>query len=199
EYVITPVERVGHPNRILRHAGWIKIHEADGREHLVPAECDAWALVDHQFAHVFVKEPANVERVADLFRADATIARVLTGDERSDVGLNHPRSGEIVLIAQPDAWFAYYWWLEDDKAPAFARTVDIHRKPGYDPVEMFLDLPTRSTPLDATLVRGSHGHPADSPVRQGVLVSSESAALPAAEILKDTDVAAVVLRNFGLA
>jgi hypothetical protein len=128
------------------------------------------------------------------------VARVLVGAERAEVELNHPRAGEIVLISQPDRWFAYYWWLDDAKAPAFARTVDIHRKPGYDPVEMFIDMPSRSTPLDASLVKGSHGYPAETPERQGVLVSSSADALASsATSVRDVDVAGLVLKNFGIA
>ena len=82
-----------------------------------------------------------------------------------------------MLISKPDQWFAYYWWLDDAKAPKFARTVDIHRKPGYDPVEMFIDMPTRSTPLNAGLVKGSHGYPADAPERRGVLLCSKGPSL----------------------
>src|SRR6185295_8667301 len=93
--------------------------------------------------------------------------------------LDHPRSGELVALAAPGAWFTYYFWLGDALAPDYARTVDIHRKPGYDPVELFLD-PQLKWPkvriafrlaqkllgfryymdvigLDATVVRGSHG------------------------------------------
>ena len=79
-----------------------------------------------------------------------------------------------MLISKPEQWSAYYWWLDDAKAAKFARTVDIHRKPGYDPVEMFIDMPTRSTPLNAGLVKGSHGYPADRPERRGVLVCSNA-------------------------
>ncbi len=126
---------------------------------------------------------------------------MLIGDERSRFNLNHERSGEIILIAKPEAWFAYYWWLDDAKAPAFARTVDIHRKPGYDPVEMFIDMPSKTTPLDASLVRGSHGLPGDSDERRGVLLCSDAAALPngAGRGFRDVDVAGIVLRNFGVA
>lgn len=201
EYVITPVTGAAYPNRTLREAGLLALREEEGREHLVPGESAAWALVDHQFAHVFVKDPADVPKVADLFRRDDSVAEVLVGDERRRRGIDHPRTGEIVLIARPDRWFAYYWWIDDARAPDFARTVDIHRKPGYDPVEMFLDFPTKSTPLDASLVRGSHGYPADSTEQQGVLVCSDAAALAAreGEPIRDTDVAGVLLRNFGAA
>ncbi|MEX0702517.1 MAG: nucleotide pyrophosphatase/phosphodiesterase family protein [Planctomycetales bacterium] len=199
EYVITPVTGAGFPNRALREAGLLALREDEGREHLVPGESAAWALVDHQLAHVFVKDAADVPRVAALFRRDENVGEVLVGDERKKYGVDHPRSGEVVLIAKPDRWFAYYWWTDDAKAPAFARTVDIHRKPGYDPVEMFLDFATKSTPLDASLVKGSHGHPADAAERQGVLLCSDASALPPPGDgpLGDTDVAGIVLRNFG--
>ncbi len=200
EYVITEVTAVAYPNRILREAELLALQEDEqGCEVLVPRESAAWALVDHQFAHVFVRETANVNRTADLFREQELVERVLVGKERGEFGLDHPRSGEIVLIAKPEAWFAYYWWRDDAAAPAFARTVDIHRKPGYDPVEMFIDMPSRQTPLDASLVKGSHGYPATDPSRRGVLVTSDASCVGdiAEDGLKDTDVAAVVLRNFG--
>ncbi len=201
EYVITEVEDVSYPNRILREAECLALQvEEGGGEILVPRESTAWAMVDHQFAHVFVRDAANVARVADLFRAEALVERVLVGDERSEVGLNHSRSGEIVLVAKPQAWFAYYWWMDDARAPSFARTVDIHNKPGYDPVEMSISMPSRQTPLDATLVRGSHGYPATDATRRGVLVASDASLLGdvAADGLLDTDVAGVVLGNFGV-
>jgi predicted AlkP superfamily pyrophosphatase or phosphodiesterase len=202
EYVITEVSDVAYPNRVLREAGLLSLREDEsGGEVLVPRESAAWALVDHQFAHVFVRETAEIARVADLFREQELVEQVLVGNERAAVGLDHPRSGEVVLIAKPQAWFAYYWWLDDARAPSFARTVDIHRKPGYDPVEMFLHMPSRQTPLDATLVKGSHGYPATDASRQGVLIASDSSCLgdASATALKDTDVAGLVLRNFGVA
>lgn len=200
EYAITPVSQVGYPNRVLREAGLLTPQEVDGLEQLVPAESRAFAMVDHQFAHVYVNNPADISKAAAAFQSDPTVAEVLIGEDRAKVGLNHPRSGEIVLVAKPDAWFAYYWWLDDAKAPAFARTVDIHRKPGYDPVEMFIDMPSRQTPLDATLVKGSHGLVSSEAARQGVLVSSDGALLGdvPADGLKDVDVAGLVFDAFGL-
>jgi predicted AlkP superfamily pyrophosphatase or phosphodiesterase len=197
EYAITDVSRVGYPNRSLREAGLLTLDiDTEGRELLNVGQSRAWALVDHQFAHVFVREAADVARVAGLFRSDAAVAEVLVGDERAKYHLNHERSGEVVLVANPDAWFAYYWWQDDAKAPPFARTVDIHRKPGYDPVELFIDMPTKSIPLNAGLVMGSHGHP-DS-ASDCVLISSDAAVLRNgdSERIRDTDVAGLVLANF---
>lgn len=197
EYAITEVSHVGYPNRILRDAGLLTLDvDAEGRELLNVGQSRAWALVDHQFAHVFVRNAADVARVDALFRSDATVSEVLAGDDRAKYGLNHERSGEIVVIAKPDAWFAYYWWQDDAQAPPFARTVDIHRKPGYDPVELFIDMPTKSIPLNAGLVKGSHGHP-DS-ASDCVLVSSDVAVFGNgdAERTRDTDIAGLVLANF---
>jgi hypothetical protein len=107
------------------------------------------------------------------------VARVLCGEERATIGLQHPRAGDLVLLSERDAWFAYPFWLDDRRAPDYARTVNIHSKPGYDPCELFFDPKLRSpklraarrllqkklgfrtlfdvVPLDTTLVRGSHG------------------------------------------
>ncbi len=197
EYVITEVQNVAYPNRLLREAGLLSLNDVDGAELLDPAASRAWAMVDHQFAHVFVRDAADIERTRSVLAEDPAIERVLLGDELREFGLNHERSGEIIAIARPDAWLAYYWWLDDARAPAFARTVDIHRKPGYDPVEMYIDLPSKQTPLDATLIRGSHGYPADDPSRYAVLVSSAPLSNDS-EILADTDVFQLVLDAFGV-
>lgn len=200
EYAITEVDGAVFPNRILREAGWLRLKEDDGLEYLDPGQSKAWALVDHQFAHVFVRHEADAESVAALFRRQPGVAEVLTGDARRKFGIANPRSGEIVLISEPTKWFAYYFWLDDSKAPKYARTVDIHQKPGYDPVELFVEMPARTIPLNASLVKGSHGYPADTPERQSVLVCSDSSALSdtAGSLVRDRDVAGMVLRNFGV-
>jgi hypothetical protein len=109
--------------------------------------------------------------------------------------LDHPRSGEVILVSAANSWQAYYWWLDDALAPNFARSVDIHRKPGYDPVELHFDPGTRSIPLDATLVRGSHGAPVRSDAQRGVILASHDGVLPDGS-LADRDVAGLVLRQF---
>ena len=159
EYAITPVDHVTYPNRVLREAGLLSVCQQDDRELLDFSASRAWAMVDHQFSHVFVAngDPQTAERVAGLFRDQPGIAEVLVGDQRGRYALDHPRSGEVILVSAPNSWQAYYYWLSDDTAPAFARTVDIHRKPGYDPVELHIDMAARSIPLDASLIRGSHG------------------------------------------
>jgi hypothetical protein len=122
---------------------------------------------------------------------------VLVGDQQAKYRIQHERSGDVVLVSEPNSWQAYYWWEDDAKAPKFARTVDIHNKPGYDPVELCFDMATKSIPLDATLIKGSHGAPVHSDAQRGVLVSSQQDALGARE-LQDYDVCGIVLRQFGL-
>ena len=201
EYAITPVQHVTCPNRILREAGLLAVREADDGEHLDFEASAAFAMVDHQFSHVFVKgaDAEIVRRVAGLFTGRPGIDEVLAGDQRARYELDHPRSGEVVLISTPDSWQAYYWWFDDERAPAFARTVDIHRKPGYDPVELHFDPATKSIPLDATLVKGSHGAPVREGYQRTVMLSSEPGLLPHHTGMRDTDVFHVIIREFGIA
>ena len=199
EYVITPVSHVAYPNRVLRDAGLLAVRDAGDGEHLDLVASRAWALVDHQFSHVFVKDAdaATQRRVVELFRGVEGIAEVLAGDDRARYALDHPRSGEVILVSEPHSWQAYYWWLDDRLAPPFARTVDIHRKPGYDPVELHVDMPSRTIPLDATRVKGSHGAPVHSESQRGVIVASQSGVLTR-QTLADVDVYEVVLRQFAV-
>jgi predicted AlkP superfamily pyrophosphatase or phosphodiesterase len=218
EYGIVPVSRPVHPNRILRAAGLIDYRMELGREVLDIGGSEAFAMADHQLAHVYVRDPARVSEVRELLSATPGVAEVLDEDGKREYGLDHPRSGELVLIAEPDAWFTYYYWLDDALAPDYARTVDIHRKPGYDPVELFLDPAIRVPPLalgsrlirkklgfrtlmdviplDASLVKGSHGAiPADS--AKGPLIITRQAELLGDGDLAATDVAGVILNHLG--
>ena len=199
EYAITPVDHVCYPNRILREAGLLAVREEEDGEHLDFEKSKAFAMVDHQFSHVFVLdgEEQTAQRVAELFRDTPGIAETLVGTQRGRYGLEHPRCGEVVLVSTPNSWQAYYWWLDDRNAPKFARTVDIHRKPGYDPVELFFDPATKSIPLDATLVKGSHGVPAVDASQRSVLLASDPTLIAGPE-MADTDVFGIVLRHFGL-
>lgn len=181
-------------NRVLRQAGLLEVRDGPFGEILDTFGSRAFAVADHQIAHVYVANPADLPRVRDLVASTPGVARVAAGDERSELGLNHPRSGELVALSRPDAWFSYPYWLDDARAPDFARTVDIHRKPGYDPCELFVDpkllwptgrilrrllakkLGFRSLfdviPLDDTLVQGSHGLPAADPLDRPVWIGS---------------------------
>lgn len=193
EYGHCDVSRPVLINRILRKAGLLVARPGPFGEALDTFSSRAFAVCDHQVAHVYVPCEDDRRRVSDLLLQEPGIARVFNMNERSEVGLDHPRSGELVALAEPDSWFAYPYWLEDRLAPDFAPTVDIHRKPGYDPCELFFDpkLPWPKgrailrlaqkklgfrtlfdvVPLDPTLIKGSHGlaavHPDDRPILIG--------------------------------
>jgi len=197
EYGITPVDGAVHINRVLRGAGLVDVRVECGRELLDPGASRAFAVVDHQVAHVYVRHAAAIPEVKQLLEATPGIERILDDAGKRAAGLDHARSGELVAISAPDKWFSYYYWLDDDRAPDFARTVDIHRKPGYDPVELFMDpklvapmatvawkLARRKLgfrtlldviPLDTSLVKGSHGRIPDSPDDGPVFATSEPA------------------------
>jgi len=185
EYAMVPVSRGVLPNVALRDAGLLSVSGEAGEEHLDLTSSRAFAMVDHQVAHVYVDAEA-ADAAASLLGALDGVAEVCRGERLRELGVAHPNTGELVLLAEPDAWFAYYWWHEPHRAPAFARTVDIHRKPGYDPVELFLDPASKSIPLDANLVRGSHGVPAGA-TGHG-LVALRSGALPGEGAIEATGV-----------
>jgi predicted AlkP superfamily pyrophosphatase or phosphodiesterase len=197
EYTISPVDHVSYPNRLLREAGLLQVVDGPDGEQLDLVGSRAWALVDHQFSHVFVADGDQqvVRQVTALFRDQPGIAEVLSGDDLARFQLDHARSGEVVLVSTSNSWQAYYWWLDDQRAPSFARTVDIHRKPGYDPVELHFDPATRSIPLDAALVRGSHGAPVIDDAARGMILASRPGVLKAAAYA-DTDVRDLVLGQF---
>ncbi|MBX9633080.1 MAG: alkaline phosphatase family protein [Burkholderiales bacterium] len=183
EYGITEVSRPVHINRALRQAGWLKVRLEQGREQLDAGASDAFAVADHQLAHVYVARPELIPDVAACLRKLPGVEQVLDENGKRAAGLDHARSGELVAVSAADSWFTYYHFLDDARAPDFARTVDIHRKPGYDPVELLIDpriaLPKLAVAtrlarkmlgmrylmdvisLDATIVKGSHGRPTD--------------------------------------
>ncbi|MFV1959001.1 MAG: alkaline phosphatase family protein [Planctomycetota bacterium] len=190
EYGIQAVERAVLPNRLLRRKGLLQVRDGPFGEMLDTYESDAVAVCDHQVAHVYTAGSKAHARSREVLEAQPGVARVLEGEARTEAGLDHPRAGDLVALAERDAWFAYPYWLDEKRAPDFARTIDIHRKPGYDPCELFLDPALRFprlhvarrllqkrlgfrtrfdvVPLDPSLVRGSHGveplHPEDGPV-----------------------------------
>lgn len=179
EYGIVPVRDAVWLNRALRDAGFLAVRLEDGLEILDLENSRAFAVADHQVAHVSVRDARDLAAVERVLAKLDGVERTLSGDARAAVGLDHARAGDIVCVSAADRWFAYGWWLDDARAPDYARTVDIHRKPGYDPCELFYDpkllwpkgralrkLAMRKfgfralldvIPLDASLVRGSHG------------------------------------------
>jgi predicted AlkP superfamily pyrophosphatase or phosphodiesterase len=195
EYGITNVTTPIHVNRALRQAGFLHVRVEEGEEHLDIPQSEAFAVADHQIAHIYVRSPALIEEVRRIIAVLPGVEHVLDAAEQRTIALDHPRSGELVALARPDAWFTYYYWLNDARAPDFARTVEIHRKPGYDPVELFLDPAIRFPkvaigarlakrvlgfralmdviPLDAALVKGSHGRPTDYDADGPLLITSE--------------------------
>ena len=215
EYGITPVSRPVHINRVLRKLNLISVRVELGRELLDAGDSQAFAVADHQVAHVYVNDPAVMPLVVRELKSTPGVAHVYAGDARRIVNLDHPRSGELIALAEPDAWFTYYYWLDDARAPDFARTVDIHRKPGYDPAELFLDPTLRAPklkvatklakrklgfrslldviPLDASLVKGSHGT-APRDARDGaVFLTSDHAMV--GEAIGPTEVQDLILRH----
>lgn len=203
EYGITPVTGAVHINRALREAGLIQVRpEEHEREVLDAGGSAAFALADHQVAHVYVNDRSRLNEVRALLEKLDGVERVLDEEGKRAFGLDHQRSGELVAISTAERWFTYYYWLDDALAPDFARTVDIHRKPGYDPVELFFDpqlaLPKLSSAWrlakrklglrtlmdvislkDTALVRGSHGRLTDDPAHGPLVISSRAERLPA--------------------
>jgi predicted AlkP superfamily pyrophosphatase or phosphodiesterase len=216
EYGITEVSDAVHVNRVLREAGFVRVREELGREQLDAGASEAFAVADHQIAHVYVRDAARIGEVKALLALVPGVEHVLDRVEQQAFGLDHERSGELVLISRADRWFSYYFWLDDAKAPDYARTVDIHLKPGYDPVELFLDpaltfpmlrvgrkLAARKLgfrnlldviPLDAKLVRGSHGRVTDNAEDGPVFMTSEPDLLPGGDV-SATSVKELLLRH----
>jgi predicted AlkP superfamily pyrophosphatase or phosphodiesterase len=217
EYGHCTVSRPVYLNRALREAGLLSVRRGPFGEQLDTFASRAFAVCDHQLAHVYVIDGADVPRVRDLLRGLGGVGEVYEADRRNEIGLAHERSGELVVLSEPDAWFAYPFWLDDRFAPDYARTVAIHHKPGYDPCELFLNpklhfpklyiarkllqkklgfrMRLDVVPLDASIVRGSHGlvarDPADGPL---VIGSGERPSNPLAMI----EVKELVLRELGL-
>ena len=218
EYGIVPVREAVHINRALRTAGLLRLRLEMGRELLDVGASRAFALADHQLAHVYIRDEADLPLARRILEQVDGIAAVLDRSAQFAIGLDHPRSGELVALAASDRWFSYYWWDDDARAPDFARTVDIHRKPGYDPMELFLDpaLPAPKlrialqllkrrlgqralldvTPIRETgMVRGSHGLLATDPADGPLVISDRPDLLPA----EGTSVAATAFKDLVLA
>ncbi len=205
EYGITPVTDAVHVNRALREAGLLRVRTEKHMEQLDAGASDAFAVADHQIAHVYVNNADKAEQVRQVLSSLDGVEHVLDDNGKKQWGLDHSRAGEFVVISKPDRWFSYYYWLNDDKAPDYARTVDIHRKPGYDPVELFVD-PEVKLPMlaigsrlvrkklgfrtlmdvisrtDTHLVKGSHGRPTDDPQHGPIFISSAKQYLPEGDV-----------------
>lgn len=204
EYGISPVSRPVHLNRLFRAKGWLSLKNELGRETLDYGGCRAFAVADHQAAHVYVNDPTIRGEVRDLLENTAGVDEVRVPAETWGPGVAAERAGDFIAVAEPGAWFTYYFWEDDALAPDFARTIDIHRKPGYDPCELFIDPALRFPklaiagfllkkklglrglleviPLDASLVRGSHGRDKVPDGERPVLLGSETPVRDARDI-----------------
>jgi len=221
EYGITNVDTPVHLNRLFRQKGWLAIKDELGLEILDAGASRVFAVADHQVAHIYFNDPARAgleKSVRELFEKIPGVEKILGRSEKIAAGIDHPRAGDLIAIAAENAWFTYYYWLDDVRAPDFARTVDIYRKPGYDPVELFLDptipLPKLKiawrllqkklgfrmlmdvVPLDATLVKGSHGRrPTDK--KDWPVIIGERPEVLNAKGIESTDVYKILTRHFG--
>jgi len=216
EYGITPVNTPVYINRTFRECGWLAIKEELGLELIDYGASRAFAVADHQVAHVYVNDKAMESKVRAELEKEPGVSAVLDRARQAEMRIDHPRGGDLVVVANENAWFTYYYWLDDARAPDFARCVDIHRKPGYDPVELFLDpkIPAVKLkilwrllqkklgfrmlmdviPLDATLVKGSHGARPASAKDYPLIASNRAELIPAGQ-MNPTDVYHVIRRH----
>jgi hypothetical protein len=219
EYGHSNARRAILPNRALRERGLLTVRDGPFGEQLDTFASRALAVCDHQIAHVYVREAEDVQRVREALAALPGVARSCAGDERAELGLDHPRAGQIVLLPEREAWLAYPFWLDDRRAPDYARTVAIHHKPGFDPAELFFDpalaapklrsairlaqkklgFRTRFDviPLDPSIVRGTHGLPAADPADAAILIGPASIPAPAGATVAMTDFAPLLLSSLG--
>lgn len=214
EYAITTVSHPIHLNRIFRKKGWIQVKDELGKETLDAGTSAVFAVADHQVAHVHVNDKSKLAEAKILLEKIPGVEKVLDEAGKKAYHIDHERSGDLVVIADEDSWFTYYFWLDDAKAPEYARCVDIHRKPGYDPVELVLDpnikfpLVTVGSkvlkkklgfrylmdviPLDATLVKGAHGRIPESDLDKPLFVADS--AINSVETIQPTEVFDLILR-----
>jgi predicted AlkP superfamily pyrophosphatase or phosphodiesterase len=209
EYGITDVNNPISFNRVLREAGLLNIRIERGLELLDAGASKAFAVADHQIAHIYINDPAVTSKVRTLAEKTKGVELVLDKQEQQQYAINHARAGDLVLMADARSWFTYYFWLDDAVAPDYARAVDIHKKPGYDPVEMFMSSKLRAgykllkkkigmryvmdvIPLDPTLVKGSHGRVGSGREFHPVLITDKK---NQSSELRATDVYSVIWNN----
>ncbi|MGB2403147.1 MAG: alkaline phosphatase family protein [Akkermansiaceae bacterium] len=204
EYGISEVNRAVHLNREFRQRGWIQVKDELGLETLDCGGCQVFAVADHQVAHIYINNSAIREEVIELLHSLEGVEEVRVPSDIWGQGIATERAGDLIAVSTSDAWFTYYYWEDDNKAPDFARCVDIHRKPGYDPVELFLDpklafpklkiasflmkkkMGLRALldviPLDASLIKGSHGRDRVPESEQPVFIANRVTVSSAAEV-----------------
>jgi predicted AlkP superfamily pyrophosphatase or phosphodiesterase len=205
EYGITDVQYPIHLNRVLREAGYLNIREENGLELLDAGASKAFAVADHQVCHVYINDKNESKKIQQLLENVQGIELLLDEEGKKNHHLHHARAGDLVAVADKDSWFTYYYWLDDRKAPDFARIVDIHKKIGYDPVEMVVNPHIKALPLvvgwkllkkklgfrmlmdliplDATLIRGSHGRIPENEQDRPLIISKNM------DLLKENTIA----------
>lgn len=216
EYGITSVNNPVHLNRIFRKAGLIQVKDELGLETLDAGTSRAFAVVDHQLAHIHVKDKEDLPLVKKLLEETPGIELILDEEGKKKYHLDNERSGDFVVVADKDSWFTYYFWLDDAKAPDYARCVAIHQKPGYDPVELFVNpefkLPMVKVgmkvlkkklgfrylmdviPLDASLVKGAHGRIPEDKLDHPVFFASDKS-LTSEEQIEPTAIQSLILKK----
>lgn len=176
EYPFNDVTGYIDINLLLRDEGLLKFRQIAGYEFIDFEYSEAFAMVDHQVAHIYIKKPDRIKVIRRMLSKNPGIDKLLsTPEEKHDYLIDHPLSGDLIAISEKDKWFTYYWWYDVDVAPPFASMVDIHRKPGYDPVELFFDKNKGCIPLDARLIKGSHGRlpEIDSAASSSIFITSK--------------------------
>jgi predicted AlkP superfamily pyrophosphatase or phosphodiesterase len=177
-YVVSPVKHVAYPNRLLLEAGLLSLRETAEGLRIDLQNSQAWAMVDRQSAHVFVAEsdPRLIQQVAQLLEREHGIAEALWGTARRRYDIEHPRSGDVVLISSPDSRQDGSWRLPGDDAPTGS----------YEALS-----------FDAAAAKGSHGAPALDDEQRSVILSSEPGVI-AGRLMADVDLFDLVLRQFGI-
>ena len=198
EYAFNDVSGAIPLNIKLREAGLLDIRTIAEKEYIDFEISKAFAMVDHQVAHIYVKD-GFVDKTRQVLEKIQGVEKVLTKKEQAVLKIDNKRSGELIAISSKDKWFSYYWWNEPQKAPPFAGTVDIHRKPGYDPMELFYDREKNSIPFDTNMIKGSHGRPADLETGEGFAcyVSNRKSGLTKnSSVVKCVDIAGHIINNW---
>ena len=198
EYAFNDVSGAVPLNVKLREAGLLDIRTIGGKEYIDFELSRAFAMVDHQVAHIYIKDGFE-DKTQKVLEDLQEVEKVLTKKEQKELKINNERSGELIAIATKDKWFSYYWWNEAQKAPPFAGTVDIHRKPGYDPLELFYDREKNSIPFDTNMIKGSHGRPANLDTGEGLAcyVSNRKSGLTKnSSVVKCVNIASHLINNW---
>ena len=168
EYGFNDVNDAIPLNKILRQNGLLETRTIKNKEYIDFEYSQAFAMVDHQIANIYLNDHADKIYVRKVLEEIKGIDMICANDEKQKLKIDNNRSGNLIAIADIDKWFSYYWWFDEDKAPTFTKTVDIHRKPGYDPLELFFDPAKKSVSFDTKLIKGSHGRPYNLKTGEGL-------------------------------